>query len=538
MAKKKAAKKSTKKVATKKPAKKNAKKATKKTKKSSPTKKKTAPREAKTIGTEPIVAPKTPENYRVRVRMYRHGLGDCFLVTFPRRGHTAFNMLIDCGALARDGLFMTDLVDHIRRTVIGDGNEAKAKLNVVVATHEHRDHLSGFNQARQVFNEGFDIDSVWLGWTENLTVPELKKLKETKRSAAAKLRAALSSPAMGADDALQAGISGLLGFSEDDDDTPTGRIADALEYLKKRGTDAGDLRFLEPGQDPIELDGVSGVRVFVLGPPHGALLKQSEVTAKMLKDGTIYHLSGDSTFGIDALAAALEPADSTTGHVQDKYFPFSAEHRIPRKIPHPSSPKKMIANPRFDSIKPFVKATYDDRDQSWRQIDSDWLNAFGQLALDLDNDTNNTSLVLAFEFVKTREVLLFVGDAQVGNWQSWADVEFNVPERKTPMKAHDLVARTVFYKVGHHCSHNGTIGKGGLELMNREDLVAFIPLDIATAAKQGKKGWDMPAAPLFKVLNEKAKKRVAISDQAESLSADCKKSKIIATDDYIDYFLV
>ena len=300
----------------------------------------------------------------------------------------------------------------------------------------------------------------------------------------------------------------------------------------------GDLRYLEPGQDPIELDGVIGVRVFVLGPPHGALLKQSEVTTKMLKDGTIYHLSGDSMFGIDALAAAVEPADSTTGHVQDKYFPFSAEHRIPRKLPKPNNPKNMIANPRYGSIKQFIKTTYDDPDQSWRQIDSDWLNAFGQLALDLDSDTNNTSLVLAFEFVKTREVLLFVGDAQVGNWQSWADVEFNVPERKTPMKAHDLVARTVFYKVGHHCSHNGTIGKGGLELMNREDLVAFIPLDKATAAKQGKKGWDMPAGPLFKALNDKAKKRVAISDQSESISAECKKSTIIATNDYIDYFLV
>jgi len=111
----------------------------------------------------------------------------------------------------------------------------------------------------------------------------------------------------------------------------------------------------------------------------------------------------------------------------------------------------------------------------------------GQLALDSDNDTNNTSLVLAFEFVKQGEVLLFVGDAQVGTWQSWAKVEFKLPERAKPFPAIELLSRTVFYKVGHHCSHNATLKKGGLELMTRDDLVAFIPLDQETAKSKGQK---------------------------------------------------
>jgi hypothetical protein len=93
----------------------------------------------------------------------------------------------------------------------------------------------------------------------------------------------------------------------------------------------------------------------------------------------------------------------------------------------------------------------------WRRIDNDWLNAFGQLALDLDNDTNNTSLVLAFEFQKTGDVLLFVADAQVGSWQSWSKLEFKVPGRERPLSAHELLGHTVFYKVGHHCSHNATL---------------------------------------------------------------------------------
>ena len=41
-----------------------------------------------------------------------------------------------------------------------------------------------------------------------------------------------------------------------------------------------------------------------------------------------------------------------------------------------------------------------------------------EFALKIDNDVNNTSLALALELADKR-VLLFPGDAQVGNWLSW-----------------------------------------------------------------------------------------------------------------------
>jgi beta-lactamase superfamily II metal-dependent hydrolase len=495
--------------------------------------------------TAPIVAPGSPNKYRARVRMYRHGLGDCFLVTFPRKGKKPFQMLIDCGALARDGQFMTQIVEHIRDTV-RDGKTGKARLDVVVATHEHKDHLSGFNQARKVFNDDFDFGAVWLGWTENLTKPEIKKIKEAKKKAVAKLRAALDSPlAAAAGDTLD-GVAALLGFSEDEDSTGTGKIAEALDYLKLRGKDAGELQYYEPGTGPLKLDGVEDVRVFVLGPPRDPiLLKGSEVTEKLKEEGVVYHLAATGEAGMDALSAALSGAAAAPGADGERYHPFAAEHRITPQVPDPQNPGAVKPHPYFGFIAPFVQKTYDDPAQAWRRVDHDWLNAFNQLALDLDNDTNNTSLVLAFEFVKTREVLLFVGDAQVGNWQSWAKVEFKVPGGDQPLPAHELLSRTVFYKVGHHCSHNATLKKGGLELMTRDDLVAFIPLDKETAAKQGKKdpatgkpkGWEMPAPSLYKALLEKATKRVVLSDVKEAVSAEAKKAGVIATGTYIDYFL-
>jgi hypothetical protein len=257
----------------------------------------------------------------------------------------------------------------------------------------------------------------------------------------------------------------------------------------------------------------------------------------MKKAGTIYHLAKAGEDGVNALSAAINSNNGTSTSDDERFFPFAAEHRISEKI-SASATDHERKNPYFKELVPFLAKTYNDPDQAWRRIDSNWLSAFGQLALDLDGDTNNTSLVLAFEFVKSREVLLFVVDAQVGNWKSWANLEFKVPGRKKPMPAHELLNRTVFYKVGHHCSHNGTIRNGGLELMTSDDLVAFIALDIETAQNMGKSGWDMPAAPLYKALNDKAKQRVVISDRSEIVPAPASQANVCSTNDYIDFFLV
>lgn len=377
---------------------------------------------------------------------------------------------------------------------------------------------------------------MWLAWTENLTKREAQKLKDAKKKVIAKLQAmvGLSGDARFKNcQSTFAAVDGVLGFSRDEDDTGSGRIADAMEYLKLRGRDAGDLRYLEPGDEPFDLPDLD-VRVYVLGPPKApAYLKTSAPTEAMKRDGVIYHLAATGDAGIEALSAAVS---STPGAQSDRYHPFSTEHRIAPVVQDAIS-KGLRPNAYYEQIRPFVESTYDDPTQAWRRIDDDWLNAFGQLALDLDNDTNNTSLVLAFEFKKTREVLLFVADAQIGSWLSWAELDFKVEGQTRPVKAVDLLSRTVFYKVGHHCSHNATAKSGGLELMSREDLVAFIPLDKDTAAKQGTKGWQMPAAPLFKALKAKTASRVVISDVKETPPREALNAGVVATQTYVDYFL-
>jgi hypothetical protein len=148
-----------------------------------------------------------------------------------------------------------------------------------------------------------------------------------------------------------------------------------------------------------------------------------------------------------------------------------------------------------------------DATDNWRQIDIDWLEGSTELALQLDSLTNNTSLVLAIE-LPDGDVLLFAADAQVGNWLSWQGLEWEIGGKK--VTGPDLLKRTIFYKVGHHGSHNATLREKGLEQMEKL-RVAMLPVDQAMAKK---KHWDqMPLDELVSELNKKAKGVVLRVDQ-------------------------
>ena len=106
------------------------------------------------------------------------------------------------------------------------------------------------------------------------------------------------------------------------------------------------------------------------------------------------------------------------------------------------------------------------------------------------------------------KVLLFAGDAQVGNWLSWQDL-FWIVEGKT-ITGPDLLKRTHLYKTGHHGSHNATLREKGLEMMSALEI-ALIPVDHAMALK---KGWgQIPLGELEQRLNVITKDRVLRIDQ-------------------------
>jgi hypothetical protein len=158
-------------------------------------------------------------------------------------------------------------------------------------------------------------------------------------------------------------------------------------------------------------------------------------------------------------------------------------------------------------------------------------------------------VALAIELKDDNRVLLLPADAQLGNWQSWEKLTFIISE--TGGQAHevtssDLLKRTVFYKVGHHASHNATLKENGLEAMEREDLLAMIPVDGSVAKN---KKWQMPAPALYRRLLDKTRGRVLRSDTGwpedkpgNLTDAEWQKVRndenIIIEDLYIDYFLI
>src|SRR5690242_17745169 len=106
------------------------------------------------------------------VRMYRlNELGDCFLISFSSSSKKS-HMLIDCGSF-RNGPDSIKRLKQITAQIKKDlGN---AKIDVIVGTHQHNDHLSGFVHCKDEF-EQIEVEQVWLSWLDDPHDPEAQKI--------------------------------------------------------------------------------------------------------------------------------------------------------------------------------------------------------------------------------------------------------------------------------------------------------------------------------------------------------------------------
>lgn len=464
-------------------------------------------------------APAASEGGRVTIRHYCQGIGDCHLLRFPKAEGGAFWMLIDCGvhSSVTGGSAMID-------RIVADIATQTTYLDVIVVTHEHTDHISGFLTAAEGF-KSFTVGEVWMAWTEKPTDPQAQQLDRYKQQALAALqmtsrsldRATGLSPHLSA---LRTGLDALLGFNFGAKGDRVRASRDAAAKLAE-----GRVRYWEPTDPPITLAGLPDLRIYVLGPPRDA--KLIGLTAR---SSQMYHAASGSGWLIaQALSGAFTAAEAMAGVEADDAAPFdpnvgtdfarlvaSKAAAPPADVtpdiaafardryfgPAPTAGLAIRSRRRTRTVDP------NEHDQSWRRIDLDWLGVSADLAMQLDDKTNNTSLVLAFEFADTRRVLLFAADAQVGNWLSWQDTRWTVDGNT--VTGPDLLARTVYYKVGHHGSHNATLKEKGLELMKSKDLSAFIP----TNEKDAKKvGWgQMPFSSIIEALAERCSGRVIRAD--------------------------
>lgn len=509
------------------------------------------------------VANTTSNEQEVKIRMYTAGLGDCFLISFKRSEGDMFYMVIDCGVFRNSDNEverMQSIVRNIKETTNGH-------VNLLVVTHEHWDHLSGFTkrQAFEIWDKEITIDEIWLSWVEKPDDPAGIALRRRIDDQLANLRLAHKRVARAVERnpglAAQGDVAKLLGnvldfFGDEDDNEGAGAFgmaggaalaaagstgpsskAAVMKYLRERGITHGDAKvtYHEPGETPYTPPGVPGVRIYVLGPPKkdNPLLGKQDPT-KGEGNSEVYEL----LFGapllrlVDSFAAAFpalpdESLDIQGSTTASRCFPFDERYQIRAdaledQIKENTVKGADLNSPDLPGYTAFFNNHYyglpDDENYSWRKIDDEWMDVGLQLVSNLDTIANNCSLALAIELQKSQDVLLFAADAQVGNWLSWQEVKWALQDGRE-VTGPNLLERTVFYKVGHHGSHNATLKDKGLVKMGtggRSSLVAMVSVNKEKAHKMVTRktpdGWDMPATALWPALVKKTRGRVVQAD--------------------------
>ena len=345
----------------------------------------------------------------IDLRMYNVGFGDCFLLSFSYDraidGRNVRHVLIDFGtkALPKGGASLRDIAQRIAA-------DCAAKLDVVVVTHRHQDHLSGFTPA--VGGEliaGLQPDRVLRPWTEEPGVTDIDDAIAAADTVAAKGLAAGQGFARAVAElryptrptAAQAQMRALAQMQVHDAEA-TG-VLDAM-------SEHGRGRYLRLGGDPDTTDLLPGVRIRVLGPPDPTVAQD------------LYHYAGTSQEYWLRLSRDLPgPVEASMLGSTDEQDQGLAPPAVP-----PPGPTRWLVD----------------------RLERQHVRSAFALIQAFDKVLNDTSLILLIE--AAGHTMLFPGDAQ---WEDWA-VCLNT---NTGARAlHDDLRRVDLYKVGHHGSRDAT----------------------------------------------------------------------------------
>ncbi len=437
----------------------------------------------------------------VTIRMYRlNELGDCFFLRFVD-GEKSCNMLVDCGSFRNSKKSiarLTEIVTDIKSNLQGEN------LDVVVGTHQHNDHVNGFHHCRELFQR-IGINDVWLSWLDNpsdkLAKSTAEEFSNLRKSLTEAMRLRSKKLKLGADrkaadfEFLEA--SAILAAG-----TAPFVPQDAIDTLKKLGK--REPQFLLPGTT-VSLPNIalSKLRLHVLGPPRN----REQLHDITPGEGESYdkHLQAAGKSSRRLLEALKISLGNNQREGRD--YPFNKRYKVIR-------PSKQKGNES-------VYTLYRNRENTWRKIDTDWMEGLDSLALYMDSYTNNSSLAFAIECVESGKVLLFPADAQTGNWLSWRSLKWSDASLKTD----DLLKRTMIYKVGHHGSHNATL-VAALEMMSEGNLSALLPThkDDPNITKTIHP-WQMPAAKLNERLLQKTGGRILRHDGVFDGDGDPKTAR-------------
>ena len=146
------------------------------------------------------------------VRAYNVGCGDCIYVGIPApRG--GFHILIDCGKKGGDEL-LAKAVQHLESELPAGSKKGKKRLDLIVATHRHEDHIKGFDPA---FFKNIEVKNIWLSVAMDPKHPQAKKVNGLRALATQKMRElAASGHALSPDVELLTSLYGVSNEAADE----------------------------------------------------------------------------------------------------------------------------------------------------------------------------------------------------------------------------------------------------------------------------------------------------------------------------------
>jgi hypothetical protein len=329
---------------------------------------------------------------KLLIRVFDVGLGDCIYCGIPKAhaGGRDFHILIDCGTLSSTD-YLSAAIDNLKPLL--PLIKGKRHVDLLVVTHEHKDHMTGFGMDLW---DDFSFGAIWMNAAMDPNHPEAEKAKKLHSFAAGAMAQALRlNLALGPDLMELANVMALN--------------ADAMRTLRVTLPQASGIKPTYVHADSSKADlalPLNGASITVLGPE---------------RDIDYYYLGRE---GDTSLRHALRYIDSGLPPV-DAVMPEA-----------PAAPP-----PNLDPA-------------DFRQLRSRMLSTALAFA-DLDGKVcNNTSVVLLLEWKGKR--LLFGGDAEwdgAYKMGTKANSSWNVMWNLRKDKLSDALD---FYKVGHHGSVNAT----------------------------------------------------------------------------------
>jgi hypothetical protein len=381
----------------------------------------------------------------IRVRMYRVGFGDFFLVSLLGPDSKPVHIIIDCGVFK--GTSQTGDLRSIEAAVADMVAATDRQVALILMTHRHADHIAGFARCADLFKT-LTVGAVWMPIWEAEYEPvamqfqaELIRVAEGLRTHFTAFGAHASREQATARTYMEnaMGEQGMAGAAA------RGANAVALELLKS-GFPGVTPRYYKRGDTaevPQALADV-GLVAQILGPPPIDALDLMKLMD--LKKGVGQYLT-----------------DQEDDEASGDFAPFGHEWEI---APPGAEKDGEAACYRPASFREWVRPRKKWGEISWnearaaravmeRALEASQPMAAVMAAKQLNAFLNNQSLVVLFTFKGKK--LLFVGDAQAGNWQHWLfDTHERTVDGEMTAAAEQILTSLDFYKVGHHGSGNAT----------------------------------------------------------------------------------